>query len=183
MKNIKKVIGITAFCLFFASFLMAQPQKKKDFNFWVGEWNVYKYGTDTLVGKSSITSIMDGYALLEQYHAAKSNYQGTSINKYNENTSKWEQYYVDNSGLTLHLRGTAKEGKMVLENSVTRGKKDIKNKIVWESLGKKGIRQTWYQMTKASSNDENDDEESEMNDSQKRKWTVIFDGIYKSKAL
>ena len=39
--------------------LMAQTPpspKYHDFDFWIGEWDVYKNGTDTLVGSSQIES-------------------------------------------------------------------------------------------------------------------------------
>ena len=53
------------------------------FDFWLGSWEVYKYGTDTLVGSSQIESILDGMSLLENYSTASGQFQGKSLNKYN----------------------------------------------------------------------------------------------------
>ncbi|TFH26541.1 MAG: hypothetical protein E4H10_06725 [Bacteroidia bacterium] len=75
--------------------------KNHQFDFWLGTWEVYKYGTDTLVGHSRIESINDGLGLLENYSVALGKYQGKSLNKYNPARERWEQYWIDNSGLTL----------------------------------------------------------------------------------
>ena len=152
--------------------LQAQiPQKKRDFEFWVGEWNVYKYGTDTLVGKSSIQSIIDGHAILEKYTAIGSAYEGTSLNKYNTDNGKWEQYYVDNTGLTLHLTGQFSKNKMVLENKVTKGNEVTRNRITWESVDQDQVRQIWSQ------------KKHKTNQNEPFNWQVIFDGIYKSRSM
>src|SRR5210317_854535 len=87
----------------------------QEFDFWIGEWNVYKNGTDTIVGKSHIMSINSGMGLLENYSATSSAYEGKSLNTYNKSKGKWEQYWIDNSGLVLKLAGSFQDGKMVLE--------------------------------------------------------------------
>ncbi|MHA7058158.1 hypothetical protein ACWGOQ_0013130 [Aquimarina sp. M1] len=104
-------------------------QKYSEFDFWIGEWNVYKHGTDTIVGKSKIEAIIDNKAIKETYHATTSKYHGTSLNKYNPRTSLWEQFWVDNTGLTLHIQGNYIDGKMILQNTITTDKGSLSNKI------------------------------------------------------
>lgn len=72
--------------------------KYAEFNFWIGEWNVYKHDTDTIVGKSKIEAIIDDKVIKETYHSTTSKYRGTSLNKYNARTDQWEQFWVDNYG-------------------------------------------------------------------------------------
>ena len=134
-----------------------------DFDFWIGEWSVYKYGTDTLVGNSKIESINDSTAIRETYHSTKNKYHGTSLNKFDKTKGKWEQFWVDNSGLTLHIKGGLKGEKMVMRGKTLSADKSVThNRITWEKEGDY-VRQTWETST------------------DKENWTVSFDGIYKPK--
>ncbi len=137
-------------------------KKYHQFDFWLGSWEVYKYGTDTLVGQSNIESIIDGLGLLENYTVHKGKYQGKSLNKYNPAKKRWEQYWIDNSGLTLFLSGGLKEGKMVLDDAEHGDEAAGLNRITWEKTGNGSVRQTW--------NISMDGGQS---------WSVAFDGEYK----
>ncbi len=70
----------------------------RDFDFWIGNWDVYKTGTDELTGKSVIEPVNDGMAIRETYTAPQSGYKGTSLNNFNKQSGKWEQYWTDNTG-------------------------------------------------------------------------------------
>jgi hypothetical protein len=149
------------------SFMAQQADKKlqehyHEFDFWIGKWDVYKYGTETLAGKSHIESIIDSVDILENYTNANGKYSGKSLNKYNPAKQRWEQYWIDNSGLTLHLAGGLQDGKMVLSDESTREPKQDINKIVWEKLKNGDVRQTWN-----LSSDEG------------KTWKILFDGEYK----
>ena len=88
------------------------PKPNHDFDFWIGEWVVYHTTADTVVGYSQIESIIDSFAIRESYQSAGGPYQGTSLNKYNPVTKVWEQYWIDNGGLTLHLKGGRKDNHL-----------------------------------------------------------------------
>ncbi len=160
----KQIILLVLFALFTCGVAAQQkridPTKYREFDFWLGGWNVYKYGTDTIVGQSRITSIVDSVAIQEVYWAERGNYQGRSINKYNADVGSWEQYYVDNGGATLHLRGNRIANQMVLMDVHSKVGKSM-NKIVWTDQPNGDVRQTW-----SVSNDAG------------RTWKVIFDGRY-----
>ncbi|WP_299245562.1 hypothetical protein [uncultured Aquimarina sp.] len=152
--------------VFVTTILSAQKNidhKYAEFNFWIGEWNVYKHNTDTIVGKSKIEAIIDDKVIKETYHSTTSKYHGTSLNKYNPRTNQWEQFWVDNSGLTLHIQGNIKDGKMVLQNQVDTEKGTLSNKISWQKNPDNTVRQTWLQSTDKG-----------------KSWKVVFDGDYKS---
>jgi hypothetical protein len=136
--------------------------KYHQFDFWIGKWNVYKYGTTTLAGKSNIESIIDSIGLLENYLTANEKYTGKSLNKYNPAKNRWEQYWIDNSGLTLFLTGNFKDGKMVLDDSEYGDVKSGLNRIIWEKLKNGNVRQTWN-LSKDGG----------------KTWEIIFDGEYK----
>lgn len=131
-----------------------------DFDFWIGSWNVYKYGTDTMVGLSEIKPILNHRTIEENYQGYKNPYRGTSNNIYNAPKDRWEQYWVDNSGLALHIIGGLEEGKMVLSNCDNKNF----NKIVWTPHDDNTVRQEWL-----ISKDDG------------LTWTKVFDGHYKSK--
>jgi len=137
-------------------------QKFSEFSFWVGEWDVYKYGTDTIVGKSSIKSIVDGKGLSEHYSSLAYPYHGTSLNKYNPVNGRWEQFWVDNSGLSLFIHGGIEEGKMILGNEVVRSGKKILNRITWTPMENNEVCQCWDQSYDEGKN-----------------WKNVFDGHYK----
>ena len=165
--TIKNILTFLSFLLF----LQMQGQQSNEnhekyhhqFDFWLGDWEVYKYGTDTLIGKSSIVSIVDSLGLLENYSVLKGGFQGKSLNMYNRSKKRWEQYWIDNSGLTLFLSGGWLDGKMVLTDAQEGKDQKIYNQITWEQ-GKQGtVRQIW-QMSKDGG----------------ETWTELFDGEYRS---
>lgn len=164
----KKIIIILTVLI--SHYMMAQqtPADKKlqtlyhQFDFWIGKWDVYKYGTDTLAGKSHIESIIDGVGLLENYSVAKGKYVGKSLNKYNPAKHRWEQFWIDNSGLTLFLTGALIDGKMIMDDSESRTVKNELNQIIWEKLKNGSVRQTW-----------------KLSKDEGKTWTVLFDGEYK----
>ena len=148
------------------SFLSAQntatPKPNHDFNFWLGKWDVYHTTADTIVGYSQIESIIDSFAIRESYQAAGSPYQGTSLNKYNPATQQWEQYWIDNGGLTLHLKGNREGGKMILQSQSETPNGPYANKITWYDQTDGTVRQVW-----------------EISQDEGKTWTAVFDGTYK----
>lgn len=165
MKNI-----LISVFLLTCQFALGQPLQEDlekayhQFDFWLGQWEVYKYGTDTLVGQSHIESIIDGLGLLENYTAVNSSYRGKSLNKYNPARDRWEQYWIDNSGLTLFLSGGLSAGKMILEDTEHGDPERGYNRIVWSLQNGTSVRQTW-----SISRDGG------------KSWSVVFDGEYQPK--
>lgn len=159
------------FFLFASLQIMAQAPNEKStimyhqFDFWLGHWDVYKYDTDTLVGESFIESIIDSFGILENYSVVNGKYQGKSLNKYNPGKERWEQYWIDNSGLTLFLSGCIVDKKMVLDDLENGDPNTGFNRIVWENINDFRVRQSWY-----------------ISKDNGVSWNLIFDGEYKRKA-
>ena len=156
--------------LIFANFSLAAQQqtqcsdpKAHEFDFWIGDWTVYKNGTDTIVGHNNVI-LVAGCSLQENWKSSNGFSIGTSLNKYNFAKKKWQQMWVDNSGLTLQLEGDFMNGKMILENEqLTRdGKYKVRNRITWSKNIDGSVRQFWEQ-----SYDEGNT------------WRINFDGLYK----
>lgn len=161
------VLMITVACPVFVNAQQQNPCSSNEahqFDFWLGEWNVYKYGTDTLVGHNLIKPLASGCALLENWNSIDNRSIGNSVNKYNFGTKKWQQMWVDNVGTTLMIEGDYKDSKMMLENEQPNrtGDGTIKNRITWFNNNDGTVRQLWqYSKDKGKT------------------WLVAFDGLYK----
>lgn len=161
---------ISILFIFFTSLQLFAQQSGADqkalyhqFDFWVGTWEVYKYGTDTLVGQSRIEAIIDSVGLLENYSVAGP-FKGKSLNKYNPAKERWEQYWIDNTGLTLFLSGGLKDGRMVLDDVDNGDASAGFNRIAWEKMSNNSVRQTWS-----------------VSQDSGQTWSVVFDGEYRMK--
>ncbi len=161
-----RLLFTAALCCLFGLSLPAQiavPDSvaATHFNFWIGEWDVYRWDTDQLVGQSRIEAILGGTAIQEHYSSTTNPYSGTSLSKWNPRLQQWEQYWIDVTGLTLHIQGGLTDGKMMMGNAVTSPQGLLQNRIIWEALpDNKGVRQIWEQSTGTS------------------EWVRVFDGHY-----
>ena len=139
--------------------------KVHEFDFWIGNWTVYKNGTDTIVGYNEIKAVADGCSLLESYTSARGAYKGNSLNKYNSITGKWQQFWVDNGGMTLLIEGSYRDNKVVMENEdKTANGGIVNNRITWFKNQDGTVRQFWEQSADKG-----------------KTWSVVFDGLYKKR--
>lgn len=132
----------------------------RQFDFWVGEWDVYS-AQGQVAGKNSITKQL-GDCILKEDYSTPSGYTGQSFNIYDRITGKWHQTWVDNTGLLLSLYGQLEGKSMVLQG---KGKnqqgQDIQHRITWTPVPDGSVRQHWE-----SSADEG------------KSWDTLFDGKY-----
>lgn len=62
----------------------------RQFDFWVGEWNLYS--ADTLTGTNKIYKIMDGCAVQENFEIKNKGYTGKSWSMYNPRTQSCNRH-------------------------------------------------------------------------------------------
>lgn len=102
-----------AFLLFtlISTTCFAQKPCEKDsvynqFDFWVGEWNVYAKNGQ-LAGTSKISEILDNCVILEEWTSVGAQqglvFSGKSFNSYNALTKQWQQNWIDNTGGTTEF--------------------------------------------------------------------------------
>ena len=84
----------------------------RQFDFWLGDWDVSSTNDGTPRGKSHISREMGGCVLWENWSSLASAYFGKSYNTYNVNLKRWEQYWVDNSAGTIFFHGGLVDGVM-----------------------------------------------------------------------
>jgi len=135
--------------------------KYRQFDFWIGEWNVTENGQ--MAGSNSIRPIHNGCALLENWQGAgPGGISGSSINIYDQANDRWHQTWVDGGGTLLQLDGGWQDGSMVLrgERPAADGNGIAFHRITWTPNDDGSVRQLW----EASKDGES--------------WTVLFDGHY-----
>jgi tetratricopeptide (TPR) repeat protein len=66
----------------------SKEPRNHDFDFWIGDWNCYRTGTQILSGTSHVEAMAGECAILENYSATQA-YSGKSFNFYDPITGKW----------------------------------------------------------------------------------------------
>ncbi len=131
----------------------------RDFDFWVGAWEVT--ANEKVAGHNTITKILDGCVLLEEYSAANGTYTGKSFNYYDDADGKWHQMWVDTVGLRLHLSGGLADGRMVMSGERKQGDDTIVDRITWHNNDDGTVRQVWDVSKDGGAT-----------------WKPVFDGLY-----
>lgn len=92
----------------------------RQFDFWLGVWDVPSAAASGRVSRNRITAINDGCTLREEY-TTPDGYAGTSVNFYDAARKRWHQTWVDNQGGALYLEGGI-EGEAMVMRTVDGGK-------------------------------------------------------------
>lgn len=164
---VTSAISLGLWCGFFepAAGQDASPcvnEKTREFDFWIGQWEVYS--GESLAGHNTIEPILDGCVLQENWQGTRGS-AGTSLNFFNAQTGRWQQFWVWRNGTTLELAGGFDDGKMVLTgDSSGHDGKTQRNRITWYDNPDGTVRQHWEVST--------DDGET---------WETSFDGHYRKR--
>jgi hypothetical protein len=137
--------------------------KYREFDFWVGEWDVRPTGQPAAPpSRSKISKDLQGCVVFEDYTAVGGGYWGKSFNIYDRASKRWSQRYVDSSGALLHFDGEVRDGNLYYtgENFNPQGQK-VQDKLTFFKLPNGHVRQVWEQSA-----------------DQGKTWTTIFDGDY-----
>ena len=92
----------------------------RQFDFWIGDWEVRDTSGTTVYGSNRIESILGGCALQEHWTSATPGQSGTSFNIYYPPRRLWHQTWVDSSGGFLLLDGRYQDGAMRLSGTMPR---------------------------------------------------------------
>jgi len=135
----------------------------RQFDFWIGEWEVTANGQ--VAGHNKITRLFGECGLREEYAGARGGYVGSSFNLYDESRGLWHQTWIDNQGLLLLLDGGLEEGRMVLEgDQIDADGLSQRQRITWTPNPDGTVRQHWQQSGDGGTT-----------------WTTVFDGLYRKK--
>ncbi|WP_088329474.1 hypothetical protein [Lacimicrobium sp. SS2-24] len=138
-----------------------QSSSYQQFDFWLGEWQVYADGK--LAGTNRISKDLDNCAIREHY-TTPSGYSGRSLNIYDSTRQVWHQTWVDNQGVLLVLEGRLEQQSMRLSGEgITAEGEKVLHRITWTpNMEDNTVRQHWQ-----SSKDMG------------QTWLSLFDGRYK----
>jgi hypothetical protein len=145
----------------------------KEFDFWLGEWEV-RSAAGQLLGRNRISKRHGGCVVQEEWESAAGG-SGSSFNVYDQQTKQWHQFWVDATGTNwlssdkqgnpVTLRGGIRDGAMVLTSHPDTLASIGSTRVTFRPLPDGGVRQTFE-----SSSDGG------------KTWTVSFDGFYKKKS-
>lgn len=118
--------------------------QSKEFNFWIGEWDVYATGTQTLVGHSVVQQVSGGCAILENWTEQHSSNSGKSLNYVDRATNKWKQTWIgsERKGQQDFVNGEYTDSAMrfTFERMNAQGQKII-GRFIFYNLGPDKVRQ------------------------------------------
>jgi hypothetical protein len=86
------------------------------FDFWIGDWEVFEVGGTTPVARVLVDRVVDGCALREQY-SGSDGHKGQSISIYDVSRKVWHQTWVTNRGELLTIEGRFKNGEVVMSGT------------------------------------------------------------------
>jgi tetratricopeptide (TPR) repeat protein len=128
------------------AFIIAYPcsadAHSRQFDFWIGEWDVYQTNTKNLVGHSIIQSISGGCAILENWTSLAGAHNGKSINYYDTVSKTWEQDWVGSSGdIQRYTNGKYENEKMTFTYTSTQNGQKVLGNFIFYNLGADKVRQ------------------------------------------
>lgn len=134
-----------------------------DFDFWVGEWNVYSNDDERqLFGTNRITK-HHGDCLLKEDWQGASGSSGFSVNYYNSVKKTWRQVWIANGYSIDYTGGLDADGAMVLEGSIYSYGPDTEQ----------AFRGTW-----TPQDDGSVVQLFEIFDAENDRWNLWFEGLY-----
>ena len=90
----------------------------RQFDFWVGRWDVYPTGTERLVAHSLIESLYGGCAVRENWMPLRGT-GGGSLNSWRPAERRWRQTWADSANSWTEYVGGFEAGAMVLTATAT----------------------------------------------------------------
>ena len=82
-------------------------------DFWVGDWDVYPNGRDTLVAHSKIEKLYGGCAIRENWMPLRGN-SGGSLSGFDPATKRWHQTWIGSNPGVVKFEGGPVDDAMVL---------------------------------------------------------------------
>jgi hypothetical protein len=128
--SVRSACALLALCLSCPSLAQAPPApaapaappppacvapEYRQFDFWVGRWDVYPTGTDQLVAHSLIENLYAGCAIRENWMPLPGQGgDGGSLNVWRPGEHRWRQTWTDAGNSLVDFYGGIEGGKMVL---------------------------------------------------------------------
>lgn len=134
-----------------------------DFDFWVGEWDVYSNDeAKNYLGHNSITKHYGDCLIMEEWQGASGG-AGTSMNYFNSVTAEWRQVWVANGYSIDYAGGLDDNGAMVLEGFIYNYRQAAKTPFrgIWTPRDDGSVVQHF-----------------DIYNTDNEEWSVWFEGLY-----
>ncbi|MGH7565278.1 MAG: tetratricopeptide repeat protein [Gemmatimonadota bacterium] len=156
----ESLAGVSDFDALMASIDPCGPPGYRQFDFWIGDWDV-RNPAGQVTGTNSITREFGGCVLVEHWAGPTGVPAGTSQNFYHKGDGRWHQNWIDGqaSGPLWLVGGLDESGAMVLLDA-DRSANPL-NRITWTPNPDGSVRQHWEQSADGGAT-----------------WTTVFDGLY-----
>lgn len=136
----------------------------RQFDFWIGEWDVYPTEKDVPVAKSRIEQLYGDCVIRENWMPRRGS-SGGSLSMYDARAAKWRQTWADASGSWVEFSGGLEGGAMVLTG-------------LWRG-GSPGGKDNLTRMTYTRNPDGSVRQLGEASTDQGKSWTPSFDFTYR----
>jgi hypothetical protein len=111
---------------------------ERDFDFWVGDWDV-SWGEDAR-GTNKVSHLFDGRAILEQFDGRPGiDLLGTSVSVYDSKSARWCQTWVDSERNYLLFEGAFADGGMDLRTTGD----GVMYRMQWKDIEDDTLRWLW----------------------------------------
>lgn len=88
----------------------------RQFDFWIGDWDVLETGKREVAARTRVARILDGCVLREDCESTNG-LKGQSFSLYDASRRMWHQTWATNKGQLLTIEGRLKDGEMVLSGA------------------------------------------------------------------
>jgi hypothetical protein len=138
-----------------------QDEKFRQFDFWVGEWDVHT-PDGKVAGRNIVEVAEHGCVLIENWKGAGGT-TGTSMNYLDKTTDEWVQVWTDASGSQIVIRGGMTDDGMLLEGNIHYVSTGVTAPFrgLWTPKPDGGLRQFFEQY-----------------DNEEKAWKPWFEGFY-----
>lgn len=112
----------------------------RDFDFWLGRWDVFERGGSKKVADVRITATLDGCVLREDYED-RTGLSGLSLSSYDADDGQWQQTWHTNRGQLLVIHGHRLGPGMSFTGWMHEGAPETHVRATW-APDAQGIRET-----------------------------------------
>ena len=105
------------------------------FDFWIGDWDVFEAGAATPPARVIVDRILDGCVLREDYQGANGT-RGLSFSIYDAPRRVWHQSWVTNRGQLLVIEGGLRGNEMILAGADRSKGPAGRVRGVWTPIGR-----------------------------------------------
>lgn len=119
--------------------------QSRQFDFWVGEWEITPRNAQQPTGHGSIALSQDGCVIVERYRAV-SGVGALSISGYDARRGVWRQTWASSTGSIAYLEGGVRaDGAMELTDRglASSAASGIINRVTWISDADGSVWQSW----------------------------------------